>query len=100
MLQFLKTYSPESTLIPADDNHQDLTLLDRVPSPPHSIHRADDLPLPSASIQAEADSGGDVPVQADYMQIKQPDDFTVKPAASEVRDAPQTAEYHYSSNQQ
>jgi hypothetical protein len=58
----------ETTLITADDNHQDLTLLDgthadRAPSPPPSTHHANDLPLPSHFTLAEADSagGGEIP---------------------------------------
>jgi hypothetical protein len=87
----------ETTLITADDKHQDLTLLDvthvdRAPSPPPSTHRADDLPLPSHPIPAEADSRGDTPVQADDRQVEKIDDYTDEPAVPDEREAPLTAE--------
>jgi hypothetical protein len=96
-LDDLTVTGPETTLIPANDNHQDLTLLDtmhidRAPSPPPSTHRADDLPLPSVLPQTEADNGGDTPMQADDRQVEQSDDFADGPAVSEERDIPLTAE--------
>jgi hypothetical protein len=83
----------EISMFLADDNHQDLTLLDathpgRAPSPPPSTHRAD-LPLPSAPTQAVADSGGDLQMQADDRQTEQPIDESV---AQEKLDTPLTAE--------
>ena len=88
-----------STLTPAEDNLQNLNLLDsthtdRAPSPPPSTHRADDLPPPSSSIpiEAEADSGGDTPMHADDRQVEHTADPTDEVAASEQRDAPLIAD--------
>ena len=69
-LDDITTTATKSTLTPAEDDYQSLNLLDathtdRAPSPPLSTYRADDLPPPSSSIQAEADSGNDCTLTTD-----------------------------------
>jgi hypothetical protein len=91
------TLTPTTTIAPAEDAHQDLTLLDvthvaRAPSPPPSTHRADDLPPPSPLTQAAPDSGGGTPMHADDRQVEQTYDTTDEPTAMEERDIPLTAE--------
>lgn len=94
------TTATEPAIAPAEDHHQDLTLLDvthteRAPSPPPSTHRADDLPPPSSPTPIEADRGGDTPMHADDRQAEQeptPADYTDESAAPEERDAPLCAD--------
>ena len=79
-LDEITTATTETTLTPADDNYQNLKLLDtthtdRAVFPPPSTHRADDLLPPSAPTLAETDSGEDTPMHADDRQVQQTTDI-------------------------